>query len=230
MPGKAALECHDSHIPALPFDFSTAHCGTVFRLLPPPAHEHLEDVEFHGRCMASGGIGRRSGLRECKYDHLRLSTVTYSVIQGTEADESLTNLHIVSNEDCNTTEEPPPLLPPRPSSHPDSLQNDYALEDSALDGALHRPPSKDISLQGFMCDDCETTGPDRFHCDICRFTYCQRCWDKALSHRREPVKGQVRHEKTDLELARKIEASIRPDRSSKEDSDLHMDDRAAIWF
>lgn len=164
------------------------------------------------------------------YGHLCFGTVTYSIVQDNEVDESLTNLHIGSNREYNATEESPPVLPPRPSLRPDPMQHDDALEDSVLDGALQRPPSKDISLQGFLCDDCETTGPDRYHCDICLYNYCQNCWEKVLLHRREPSRGQVRHEKTDLELARKIEASIRPDRSSKEDSDLHMDDRAALWF
>jgi hypothetical protein len=217
-------------VAALHFDFPAAHGGTLFRSLPLSAREHRQNVEFHGRCMASGGSGRRFGLHECMYDHSRLSTVTYSVIQGNEVDESLTNLHIESNRDCNATEESSPVLPPRPFPRPHSMQHDYGLEDSALDGALQRPPTKDISLQGFLCDDCETTGPDRYHCDICQFNYCQRCWDKVLLHRREPSKGQVRHEKTDLELARKIEASIRPDRSATEDFELHMDDRAALWF
>ncbi|KAH7319133.1 hypothetical protein BKA65DRAFT_556563 [Rhexocercosporidium sp. MPI-PUGE-AT-0058] len=109
---------------------------------------------------------------------------------------------------------------------PDSGSGNEALED----GALENPwlTAEETSQRGTFRT--VIRGPDRFLCNICDYTLCPDCWPKPLQHRQKPRKDQLKHEKTDPALIRKIDDALHPDQDPQQYAELHINDRDTTWF
>ena len=82
-----------------------------------------------------------------------------------------------------------------------------------------------------LCDQCEEYGLERSYCNACDFSFCQRCWDQNLQHRKKKLApGAVPHEKTDQSVARKIKRILDHKPSETEQEELHKHDEATGWF
>lgn len=80
-----------------------------------------------------------------------------------------------------------------------------------------------------LCPGCQREG--RFFCNVCNITLCDDCWNSQIPHRlgtRGP--DNVPHEKTDREVAQKIQAVLDPNISHEQRKDLHKEDENTTWF
>lgn len=82
-----------------------------------------------------------------------------------------------------------------------------------------------------LCDSCRKLGENRYFCNLCTVTLCERCWDFQLPHRlgKRGV-DNVPHEKTDHTIAEKIQASLEPSTTEAEQEELHRLDDITTWF
>jgi hypothetical protein len=117
-------------------------------------------------------------------------------------------------------------LPTRPADSQPTLPPSDAVHDRTET----RPPLRALSKADWLCNSCEEEGPSRFYCNICQYTYCEKCWNIQLPHRKLPKPNQLPHERTDLELELRIRRSLRPNRDLEENVRLHRNDESATWF
>lgn len=81
------------------------------------------------------------------------------------------------------------------------------------------------------CEMCKKLGEQRWYCNLCTVSLCEACWDGILPH----VLGRlgpdgVPHEKTDHNVAEKIQASLEPKMTQVEQEELHRQDDNTTWF
>ncbi|KAG9236159.1 hypothetical protein BJ875DRAFT_482583 [Amylocarpus encephaloides] len=101
------------------------------------------------------------------------------------------------------------------------------LSDNPYTMDIQEPFGPPATWNGALCHNCEQLGPNRANCNVCHVSFCPECWDKLLLHKKKPQPGQMVHEKTDLELSRKIHQALRP---LGVESELHHRDQATTWF
>lgn len=81
------------------------------------------------------------------------------------------------------------------------------------------------------CDDCKELGEQRWYCNLCTVSLCQACWERMLPHRLGRLgPDNVPHEKTDHNVAEKIQASLEPKMTEAEQEELHRLDDNTTWF
>jgi ABC-type glutathione transport system ATPase component len=83
-----------------------------------------------------------------------------------------------------------------------------------------------------ICDDCERYGKNLASCNVCQQTYCETCWDRQATHkRRARGAGKVPHEKTDPDIAHKINQILDPEPLERKEQELqHVEDYYTKWF
>lgn len=78
---------------------------------------------------------------------------------------------------------------------------------------------------------CQDSGPLRSLCNVCNEVYCNECWDKQILHvRPRAASSSVPHEKTEIQMARKIQEALAPSLSDKQCEALHSADMDTTWF
>lgn len=87
----------------------------------------------------------------------------------------------------------------------------------------------DVVPEERVCGDCEVHKEGLNLCSVCNLVFCEDCWKRCLPHRRS-VPGGIPHEKTDVDLARKIQACIAPEWEESTLAILHAKDARTIWF
>ena len=65
-----------------------------------------------------------------------------------------------------------------------------------------------------------------FYCYACKLTFCDACWNKAISHKR----NRPGHEKIDVAVAKLIEDTLENHSDETEQAHLHLLDECASWF
>lgn len=82
-----------------------------------------------------------------------------------------------------------------------------------------------------LCEDCNELGEQRWYCNLCAMSLCQRCWDHIITHRLGKLgPDNVPHEKTDHNVAEKIQASLEPKMTEAEQEEMHRLDDNTTWF
>ena len=79
-----------------------------------------------------------------------------------------------------------------------------------------------------LCDDCDKVRTDISYCNVCTMNYCDDCWPKVAPHRKQ--RGKVRHEKTNVADAQKIERVLSPPKAPETLMKLYEDDEQTSWF
>ncbi|KAF9697343.1 hypothetical protein EKO04_005060 [Ascochyta lentis] len=82
-----------------------------------------------------------------------------------------------------------------------------------------------------LCDGCDKKDPGLAYCNVCNVNLCPACWPVQTPHRKQRLAaGKVKHEKTDLALARKIRNVLLPTNDIQALTQLHEDDAQTAWF
>lgn len=97
------------------------------------------------------------------------------------------------------------------------------------DGSRVRSTQKDFA-SGELCEVCKTCGHQRFHCNVCKYVYCNPCWEQQFVHRDDQSAPGLPHEKTDPGLARKIGNVLNPQLKEEQREKMHIDDIDTTWF
>jgi hypothetical protein len=80
-------------------------------------------------------------------------------------------------------------------------------------------------------DDCESSNIELFFCAACVCTVCAGCWDKQIAHKKNRLgPGGIPHEKTQLGVARQLEAVFSNQQNEAAFQKLHQEDEGTIWF
>ncbi|OCK81310.1 hypothetical protein K432DRAFT_425035 [Lepidopterella palustris CBS 459.81] len=79
--------------------------------------------------------------------------------------------------------------------------------------------------EAVACLSCQDRQSELFFCNVCKFTLCARCWDQQLVH-----KIGIPHEKTGLDLERRIRRVFTHSIDDTAYERLHTDDQDSIWF
>jgi len=81
------------------------------------------------------------------------------------------------------------------------------------------------------CDYCKELGKERWYCNLCNLSLCEKCWDRVLPHELGRLgPDNVPHEKTDHNVAEKIQSSLEPKMTEAEQEELHRLDDSTTWF
>lgn len=82
-----------------------------------------------------------------------------------------------------------------------------------------------------VCAGCRILGEGRSFCNVCNFTLCDDCWNRQLTHVLGTLgPNDVPHEKTNHEVAQKIQAVLEPNITNEQRMDLHKEDENTTWF
>jgi hypothetical protein len=82
-----------------------------------------------------------------------------------------------------------------------------------------------------ICEDCERHLGELYYCNVCECTLCTRCWSRQAAHRRNSVAlGSIPHEKTEIELARRIGEVFVSNVDDDTFRRLHIEDQSSAWF
>lgn len=99
------------------------------------------------------------------------------------------------------------------------------------DSSRVRSVPVDFIASGELCDVCQKCGPERFHCNVCNFVFCDPCWEQQFPHRvKTTVPGSLPHERTDIHIAKKISIVLNSQLKEAQQEKLHMDDVDTTWF
>jgi hypothetical protein len=104
--------------------------------------------------------------------------------------------------------------------------------ESILPNSQTRVDSFGSMQQEEPCDACGIIKPDLSFCNVCESIFCSPCWDVQVPHRakRRGRAGGVRHEKTNIGLAIKINKALAPTNNEQELRKMHEDDVQTAWF
>ncbi|KAK5133613.1 hypothetical protein LTR08_007561 [Meristemomyces frigidus] len=85
-----------------------------------------------------------------------------------------------------------------------------------------------------QCEDDRCGGPlnqPAWHCVDCDSSYCNDCWPRQGPHKpKKKGRDGVPHEKTDLQVVKKLKDILHPTRKANEIQKLHDDDESTRWF
>lgn len=114
------------------------------------------------------------------------------------------------------SQSPPSIELPRASSS--------RTQDAKLRIATKLPGS------GEICGDCDTVRPVTCFCNVCCMVLCAECWDRQAVHRKKSRPGDLPHEKTNHNIAKKIKEVLAPNLTEAAREQLHADDSDTTWF
>ena len=81
------------------------------------------------------------------------------------------------------------------------------------------------------CDDCGQDVSATYLCASCAVTYCDHCWSIPISHRRGTSgPNGLAHEKSDTNIAQRLENAFTPPRNIRQANQLHIDDSDTTWL
>ncbi|RPA77551.1 hypothetical protein BJ508DRAFT_417003 [Ascobolus immersus RN42] len=82
-----------------------------------------------------------------------------------------------------------------------------------------------------QCDFCDKVFPEVSFCNVCQQVYCDRCWKKLPTHKRNALgQGGVPHERTEEKIGRAMNDIFYAEYNKAELEMLHMRDRQTRWF
>lgn len=94
-----------------------------------------------------------------------------------------------------------------------------------------RTKDKDVqNSQAKECDDCMKRVSEIWYCNVCNLSLCNPCWEGLLQHRRPGRLNKTPHEKTDFQIAMKIQDVLSPPVDESVREKLYRDDEITSWF
>lgn len=85
---------------------------------------------------------------------------------------------------------------------------------------------------GKECESCRMSVKNVWYCNVCKFIFCDPCWESMVLHQRPPRKGrgQMPHEKTDPAIAEKVQKVMVPPADEWLREQLYKEDEVTSWF
>ena len=123
---------------------------------------------------------------------------------------------------------PPMLVVPDSSRSRASSQSSGNLE---IRDASRTRTGSSTAASGEACEACQVVGPRRSYCNVCSFVFCDGCWDAQLVHKSKRLAvGAIPHEKTEHNVARKVQDVLTPALTDEARERLHTADIDTTWF
>lgn len=110
----------------------------------------------------------------------------------------------------------------RPISDANSLANSFAPSVAEEDTSTRYDKN---------CEVCGKNVRDIWYCNVCKFSFCNACWDTLFLHRQPPRKGrgETPHEKTDPTVAEKVQKVMFPPADDWAREQLYKNDEITSW-
>lgn len=82
------------------------------------------------------------------------------------------------------------------------------------------------------CEVCKKHVRDIWYCNVCKYSFCNACWDNLFLHQQPPRKGrgEMPHEKTNPTVAEKVQEVMFPPADDWAREQLYKDDEITSWF
>src|ERR1700753_2401481 len=91
--------------------------------------------------------------------------------------------------------------------------------------------SEPVVNQFSVCDSCDKNHTDLYFCNVCKCAFCAKCWDLETPHRKKRLApGAIPHQKTELELARRVHVVFSNSVDDAAFEQLHAEDQNTTWF
>lgn len=138
----------------------------------------------------------------------------------------------------------PPPVPPKVTLQPiTAVPLQATVEEAvALNVSPGRPPTRQPlsgapppsaaateTLYQKKCEQCEEHRKDVWYCNICETSFCDQCWSGQFVHRKPP-RGGLPHEKTDVNVAEKVQNVLSPPTDNWVREQLYKADEITSWF
>ena len=86
------------------------------------------------------------------------------------------------------------------------------------------------SAHSQTCAACKLGHLIPWFCRACNLPFCDECWSQQLQHKILNKPGNIAHEKTNLEIAEKVNNVLTPPANQMVREKLHHDDELTAWF
>ncbi|KAK8121780.1 hypothetical protein PG984_010450 [Apiospora sp. TS-2023a] len=128
----------------------------------------------------------------------------------------------------SSVDERPPPVPPKTAPQPLAAVPLQATVDEALAPGAPSATGNETIYQK-KCEQCEEHGKDVWYCNICDTSFCDPCWNGQFVHRKPP-RGGLPHEKTDVNIAEKVQNVLSPPTDNWAREQLYKADEITSWF
>lgn len=104
-----------------------------------------------------------------------------------------------------------------------------ALNSRPIETSTSNSSIPDADFQ--QCEQCGRVESTNAFCNVCKITFCERCWSAQFIHRQTAkVVDRAPHEKTDFLLAMKVRDVLLPAESDAIQEQLYREDEDTAWF
>ncbi|KAK8017030.1 FabD/lysophospholipase-like protein [Apiospora rasikravindrae] len=124
----------------------------------------------------------------------------------------------------------PPPVPPKTAPQPiAAVPFQATVEEAVAPNAQSLPTAASGTIYQKKCEQCEEHGKDVWYCNICETSFCDQCWNGQFVHRKPP-RGGLPHEKTDINVAEKVQNVLSPPTDNWVREQLYKADEITSWF
>ena len=97
-------------------------------------------------------------------------------------------------------------------------------------GSVSAQKVQEVSRE--VCAQCGTIGAESSFCNVCKCSFCDKCWEVTPPHKIQNTRGagEIPHEKTDQSIAKKVSDVLTPDLDEDARDRLHTEDINTTWF
>lgn len=136
-----------------------------------------------------------------------------------------------SRRPSNVDSRPPPV-PPKVSLRSaatsfSSTSGQVVITD--VTPSIHLDAATGGTLYLKKCEQCGEQGGDVWYCNICDTSFCDVCWKGQFVHRKAP-RGGLPHEKTDVNIAKKVQNVLSPPTNDHIREQMYKADEITSWF
>lgn len=130
-------------------------------------------------------------------------------------------------------QQPARPLPTTPSISITSVEGHSRRAEGCLSSVAPSVAEEDTCTRyDKKCEACGKHVRDIWYCNVCKYSFCNACWDTLFLHRQPPRKGrgETPHEKTDPTIAEKVQKVMFPPADEWAREQLYKDDEITSWF
>lgn len=133
--------------------------------------------------------------------------------------------------DSNLHSRPEPLLTIRTSSDVEdpslTLTRGVNSHTTQQIGHMSQPATEKAPYL-VSCESCHTDQGEIWICNVCATNFCGQCWEQQIVHKK--ARGGVLHEKTNPEIAAKVQSVLAPPTNNMIRERLYRADATTAWF